>query len=51
MKIIKTKLKDLVIIKKDTHIDNRGYFRELFLEKNFRKKFLFDVMSLSKKMY
>ena len=49
MKIIKTKLKDLVIIKKDTHIDNRGYFRELFLEKNFKNKFIFDVMSLSKK--
>ena len=49
MKIIKTKLKDLIIIKKDTHTDNRGYFRELYLEKNFKKKFLFDVMSLSKK--
>ena len=49
MKIINTKFKDLIIIKKETHYDNRGYFRELFLEKNFKKKFPFDVMSLSKK--
>ena len=49
MKIINTKFKDLIIIKKETHYDNRGYFRELYLEKNFKKKFPFDVMSLSKK--
>ena len=49
MKIINTKFKDLIIIKKETHNDNRGYFRELFLEKNFKKRFPFDVMSLSKK--
>ena len=49
MKIINTKFKDLIIIKKETHYDNRGYFRELFLEKNFKKRFPFDVMSLSKK--
>ena len=49
MKIINTKFKDLIIFKKETHLDNRGYFRELFLEKNFKKKFPFDVMSLSKK--
>ena len=49
MKIISTRFKDLIIIKKETHCDSRGYFRELFLEKNFKKKFPFDVMSLSKK--
>ena len=49
MKIIKTKFKDLVIIKKETHIDNRGYFRELYKNKILKKKFIFDVMSLSKK--
>jgi dTDP-4-dehydrorhamnose 3,5-epimerase len=49
MKIIKTNFKDLIIYKKDTYKDNRGYFRELFIEKNFRNKFPFDIMSLSKR--
>ena len=49
MKIIKTKFKDLIIYNKETHIDKRGYFRELFLDKKVKKKFPFDVMSLSKK--
>ena len=49
MIIIKTKFKDLVVIKKETHIDNRGYFRELYKNKILKKKFIFDVMSLSKK--
>jgi len=49
MKILKTKFKDLLIYKKDTYKDNRGYFRELYLEKHFNTKFPFDVMSFSKK--
>jgi dTDP-4-dehydrorhamnose 3,5-epimerase len=49
MKIIKTKFKDLFIYKKKTYNDNRGYFRELFIEKLIKKKFPFDVMSYSKK--
>ena len=49
MKIIKTKFKDLIIYKKETYRDRRGYFRELFLNKNIKKKFPFDVMSFSKK--
>ena len=49
MKIFKTKFKDLLIYKKDTFKDNRGYFRELYLEKHFKTKFPFDVMSYSKK--
>ena len=49
MQIIKTNFKDLLIYKKDTFQDNRGYFRELFLQKHFKKKFVFDVMSLSRK--
>ena len=49
MKIVKTKFKDLFLYKKDTYKDNRGYFRELFIEKNFKNKFPFDIMSLSKK--
>jgi dTDP-4-dehydrorhamnose 3,5-epimerase len=49
MKIIKTKFKDLLIFTKETYKDKRGYFRELFVNKDFKKKFLFDVMSFSKK--
>jgi dTDP-4-dehydrorhamnose 3,5-epimerase len=49
MKILKTKFKDLLIYKKNTFKDNRGYFRELYLEKHFKTKFTFDVMSYSKK--
>ena len=49
MKLIKTKFKDLVIYQKDTYRDKRGYFRELYLQKNFKDRFPFDVMSYSKK--
>ncbi len=49
MKILKTKFKDLLIYKKDTYKDKRGYFRELFLQEHFKEKFLFDVMSYSNK--
>ena len=49
MKIIKTNFKDLFLYKRDTHKDNRGYFRELFTEKFLKIKFPFDMMSFSKK--
>jgi len=49
MKIIKTKFKDLLIYDKKTFRDKRGYFRELYIEKHFKTKFPFDVMSFSKK--
>ena len=49
MKIIKTKFKDLLIYDKKTFKDSRGYFRELYLQKHFKTKFPFDVMSFSKK--
>ena len=49
MKLIKTKFKGLFLCKKETNVDNRGYFRELFAEKIIKKKFLFDVISYSKK--
>ena len=39
----------MFLCKKETFVDNRGYFRELFTEKIIKKKFLFDVMSYSKK--
>ena len=49
MKIIKTKFRDLNIYEKKSFVDKRGYFRELFLQKYFKEKFPFDVMSYSKK--
>jgi len=49
MKIIKTKFKGLLIFKKNTYRDKRGYLRELFIEKKLKKKFVFDIMSFSKK--
>ncbi len=49
MKIIKTKFKGLKIYRKNTYKDNRGYFRELFVNKNLGKNFPFEVMSYSKK--
>ena len=49
MKIIKTKFKGLLIIKRPTYVDNRGFLRELFEQKKFKKKFIFDYFSLSKK--
>ena len=49
MKIIKTKFKGLLIIKRPTYIDSRGFLRELFEQKKFKKKFVFDYFSLSKK--
>ena len=49
MKIIKTKIKDLLIIKKETYKDYRGFLRELYKEKSLSKKFIFDILSSSKK--
>lgn len=49
MKIIKTKIKDLIIIKKETFKDKRGFLRELFRENIIPKKFVFDIMSKSNK--
>ena len=49
MQLIKTKFKGLIIYKRPSFKDSRGYFRELFLEKDLRKKFIFDYFSLSKK--
>ena len=49
MKLTKTKFKGLLIYEKESFKDQRGYFRELYLEKHFKTKFCFDVMSYSKK--
>tara|TARA_B110000305_G_scaffold177176_1_gene196124 strand:+ start:142 stop:669 length:528 start_codon:yes stop_codon:yes gene_type:complete len=49
MKIINTKFAGLKVIQNFTFPDKRGYFRELISEKEIKKKFLFNVMSFSKK--
>ena len=49
MKKIKTKFKDLIIFNSKSHIDKRGYFRELVLEKIVKSKLKFYVVSKSKK--
>ena len=38
MKLIKTPLKDLLIIKTNIFKDNRGFFKEVEKKKNFKKK-------------
>ena len=49
MPIKKTKFSGLILYKRQTFKDNRGCFRELFLEKDLNKKFIFDYYSISKK--
>ena len=49
MKIIKTKIKDLLVFESVNFYDNRGYFREVLLEKIIKKRFKFTVISSSKK--
>ena len=47
---IKTKFKDLFLLKSLKYKDSRGYFKEIIKEKLIKKKFPFLVMSFSKKM-
>ena len=49
MKIIKTKIKDLLILKTNIYEDKRGFFKEVFKKKILNKKFIFDCLSHSKK--
>ena len=49
MKIKKTKFKDLVVLIGIKHQDKRGYLRELVLEKLIKKRFKFQITSVSKK--
>ena len=49
MKLIKTTIKDLLIIKTDIYNDNRGFFKEIEKFKFLKKKFIFDCLSFSKK--
>ncbi len=47
--IKKTPFKDLIIIENISFKDKRGYFKELLKEEILKKRFLFTVMSFSKK--
>ena len=49
MKVIKTKIKDLVILKTKIYSDRRGSFKEIFKENELKVKFKFDCLSYSKK--
>jgi dTDP-4-dehydrorhamnose 3,5-epimerase len=50
MKIVKTKIKDLILIKTKIFNDKRGFFKEIFQNKIKKKyNFVFDCMSYSKK--
>ena len=49
MKISKTKFKDLFVFKSKNFYDNRGYFREVLIEKLIKKRFKFIVVSKSKR--
>ena len=49
MNLIKTTIKDLVILKTKIFRDNRGFLKETFHKKVLYKKFIFDIMSTSKK--
>jgi dTDP-4-dehydrorhamnose 3,5-epimerase len=49
MKLLKTKLKNLLIVKTNIYRDNRGFFKEIEKFKILKKKFIFDCLSYSKK--
>ena len=48
MKVIKTKIKDLLIIKQKNNIDSRGSLREIFNKKILNKNFNFEYCTTSK---
>ena len=48
MKIIKTKFKDLIIVKQKNNVDRRGSLRETFNKKILNKKFIFEYCTTSK---
>ena len=50
MKIIKTKFKDLLIIKQKNNLDNRGSLRETYNKRILKKSnFVFEYCTISKK--
>lgn len=49
MKIIKTHIKDLLVLKQKNNFDSRGSLREIFNKKILKKKFVFEYCTTSKK--
>jgi len=49
MKIFKTKIKDLLIVRQKNNKDNRGSLRETFNDKKLKKKYDFEYCTTSKK--
>ncbi len=49
MKIYKTPIKDLLIVRKKTYVDKRGFVRELLRENIVKKKFNFQIFTKSRK--
>ena len=49
MRLLKTKIKGLLIIKTNIYKDKRGFFKEIEKFKILKKKFIFDCLSYSKK--
>ena len=49
MKIIKTKFKDLLVIREKEHYDKRGFFKEIYKKNAIKEKFIFECISYSKK--
>ena len=49
MRLLKTKIKGLQIIKTNIYKDKRGFFKEIEKFKILKKKFIFDCLSFSKK--
>ena len=50
MKLVKTKIKDLVLIKTNIYRDKRGFFKEIEKKNLLKKNFIFDCFSFSKKI-
>ena len=49
MRLIKTKIKGLLLLKSKVYSDKRGYLKETYSKKILKKDFPFDIMSYSKK--
>ncbi|MDA9629792.1 dTDP-4-dehydrorhamnose 3,5-epimerase [Candidatus Pelagibacter sp.] len=49
MKLLKTKINGLKLVKSKIFKDQRGFLRETYKKQFFNKKFIFDIMSFSKK--
>ncbi len=49
MIIIKTKFKNLKLIKNKNFVDKRGFLREIYKKKILKKNIVFDYFSISKK--